>query len=69
MPECSISWNVEVDADTPVHAAFAALAFQRDPTPWATVFTVTRTTVTWSSTSTPTSWGLPRLSGLWILSA
>lgn len=40
MPEYSISWNVEIDAETPVHAAFAALALQRDPTSWATVFTV-----------------------------
>ncbi|MFC9260807.1 hypothetical protein ACFT25_13380 [Streptomyces hydrogenans] len=41
MPEYSVSWTIDVDADTPTLAAHAALAVQRDPSSWATVFTVT----------------------------
>ncbi|MFE3121860.1 hypothetical protein ACFXHD_00375 [Streptomyces hydrogenans] len=40
MPEYSVSWTIDVDADTPALAALAALAVQRDPSSWATVFTV-----------------------------
>ncbi|MFI8515298.1 hypothetical protein ACIGHB_29640 [Streptomyces sp. NPDC085460] len=40
MPEYTVSWTIEVDADTPALAAVAALAVQRDPASWATVFTV-----------------------------
>ncbi|MGY3341134.1 hypothetical protein ACVW0K_007327 [Streptomyces filamentosus] len=40
MPEYSVSWTIEVDADTPALAAVAALTVQRDPASWATVFTV-----------------------------
>ncbi|MFD9047762.1 hypothetical protein [Streptomyces zaomyceticus] len=40
MTEYSVTWTIEIDADTPVHAAVAALAIQRDHGSWATVFTV-----------------------------
>ena len=36
-----ISWEIDIDADTPVEAARKALAVQRDPESIATVFDVT----------------------------
>jgi hypothetical protein len=36
----TIVWRIDVEADTPAHAAEAALAIQRDPTSLATVFDV-----------------------------
>ncbi|MFE3121853.1 hypothetical protein ACFXHD_00340 [Streptomyces hydrogenans] len=40
MPEYSVTWTLDVEAGTPRLAALAALAIQRDPASWATVFTV-----------------------------
>lgn len=55
MPEYSVTWTIDIDADTPVHAGFEALAVHRDSTSWTTVFTVHTDEVMWSWTSTPTS--------------
>lgn len=35
-----VSWDIDLDASDPVDAARKALAIQRDPGSWATVFTV-----------------------------
>ncbi|MEU9072111.1 hypothetical protein AB0D60_35160 [Streptomyces sp. NPDC048306] len=35
-----VRWDIDVDACDPVDAARKALAIQRDPRSWATVFTV-----------------------------
>ncbi|MFB8087300.1 hypothetical protein [Streptomyces sp. NPDC055992] len=40
MHEYEITWTIDLDAVDPVEAAREALAILRDPTPWATVFTV-----------------------------
>ncbi|MFJ6784560.1 hypothetical protein [Streptomyces yangpuensis] len=69
MPEYSISWTIEIDAETPVHAAFAALALQRDPTSWATVFTVHTAHGDVVVDLNPHQPGPPRLSGPWTLTA
>ncbi|MBF6439546.1 hypothetical protein [Nocardia cyriacigeorgica] len=41
MSEYSVTWQIDVTADNPVHAAHAALAVQRDPYSTATVFDIT----------------------------
>jgi hypothetical protein len=35
-----VRWDIDLDASDPVDAARKALAIQRDPRSWATVFTV-----------------------------
>ncbi|MFE5795787.1 hypothetical protein ACFQ8C_24880 [Streptomyces sp. NPDC056503] len=40
MPEYSVTWTIDIDADTPALAAAAALGIQRDHGSSATVFTV-----------------------------
>ncbi|MFF7764330.1 hypothetical protein [Streptomyces griseorubiginosus] len=35
-----VRWDIDLDASDPVDAARKALAIQRDPGSWATVFTV-----------------------------
>ncbi|MFE9007515.1 hypothetical protein ACFYOY_36250 [Streptomyces sp. NPDC007875] len=35
-----ITWEIELEADNPVHAARQALALHREPRSWATVFTI-----------------------------
>ncbi|WP_328898551.1 hypothetical protein OHR86_00025 [Streptomyces sp. NBC_00441] len=40
MPAYEVSWTIDLDANGPVEAARAALAIHRDPSSWATVFTV-----------------------------
>ncbi|MEU9064976.1 hypothetical protein AB0D13_40650 [Streptomyces sp. NPDC048430] len=40
MQEYTVTWSIDLDADDPVHAARLALAIQRNPASWATVFTV-----------------------------
>jgi hypothetical protein len=40
MPEYVVSWEINLDADTPHEAAEKALAIHRDPTSIAYVFTV-----------------------------
>jgi hypothetical protein len=41
MPEYQVRWDIELTADSPREAAEQALRMQRDPSGWATVFTVT----------------------------
>ena len=41
MPSYLVTWEINIDADTPGCAAEEALAVQRDPTSTATVFKVT----------------------------
>ncbi|MFE6714033.1 hypothetical protein [Streptomyces sp. NPDC057695] len=67
MPEYTVSWTIEIDAETPVHAAFAALALQRDPTSWATVFTVHTDDGDVTVDLNPRQPGPPSLSGPWTL--
>jgi hypothetical protein len=40
MPNHWITWKIEIEAETPLHAARAALAIQRDPLSTATEFEV-----------------------------
>ncbi|MEU8708723.1 hypothetical protein [Streptomyces sp. NPDC048565] len=40
MQQYTVTWSIELDATDPVHAARRALAIQRNPASWATVFTV-----------------------------
>ncbi|MDQ0847778.1 hypothetical protein [Streptomyces sp. V1I6] len=40
MPEYHVIWEIDLDAADPVEAARKALTIQRNPTSWATVFTV-----------------------------
>lgn len=40
MAEYLVSWHIEVDAETPLEAAQAALKIQRDPKSEATVFDI-----------------------------
>jgi hypothetical protein len=40
MPEYRVTWEIELDADSPREAAAKALAIQRDPDSVATVFDV-----------------------------
>jgi len=40
MPLYRITWQIDLAADSPKHAAQQALAIQRDTHSWATVFTV-----------------------------
>ncbi|MYS39654.1 hypothetical protein K388_07190 [Streptomyces sp. KhCrAH-43] len=40
MPEYEITWTIDLDAAGPVDAARKALTTHRNPTSWATVFTV-----------------------------
>ncbi|MEV5204381.1 hypothetical protein [Streptomyces sp. NPDC053720] len=40
MTEYRVTWTIDLDADSPVHAARKALALHRDRLSWATVFTV-----------------------------
>ena len=35
-----VLWEIDVDAESPRHAALKARAIQRDPKSWATVFDV-----------------------------
>lgn len=35
-----VRWEIDLDASDPVDAARKALAIQRDPRSWATIFTV-----------------------------
>ena len=37
-----VTWQIDVEAETPQDAARAALAIQRNPKAWATVFDVHR---------------------------
>ncbi|MFG2667695.1 hypothetical protein ACGFY6_26050 [Streptomyces sp. NPDC048387] len=69
MPEYSISWTIEIDAETPVHAAYEALAVQRDPASWATVFTVHTEDGDVVVDLNPRQPGPPSLSGPWTLTA
>jgi hypothetical protein len=41
MPEYHVTWEIELNADSPCEAAVKALAIQRDPDSIATVFDVT----------------------------
>ncbi|HBF82629.1 MAG TPA: hypothetical protein DD420_22660 [Streptomyces sp.] len=38
--EYTVAWKIELDARDPVEAARKALAIQRNPGSWATVFTI-----------------------------
>lgn len=40
MAEFKVTWEIELEAETALEAARAALAIQRDPASTATVFTV-----------------------------
>ena len=40
--EYTVTWSINIDADTPVNAAREALAIQRDPYSTAVVFRVER---------------------------
>ncbi|MEJ8639950.1 hypothetical protein [Streptomyces sp. MS2.AVA.5] len=40
MPECHVTWEIDLNAADPVDAARKALAIQRNAASWATVFTV-----------------------------
>ncbi|NUK53366.1 hypothetical protein HRW14_24450 [Streptomyces lunaelactis] len=40
MPEYQVTWTIDLDASSPVHAARKALAIHRNPESWATIFTV-----------------------------
>lgn len=40
MKEYFVTWEIDIEADTPREAAEKALAIQRDPTSWAPVFKV-----------------------------
>lgn len=40
MPTYLVTWEIEVDAATPVIAAEIAQSIQRDPDSWATVYKV-----------------------------
>jgi spore germination protein YaaH len=42
--EYTVSWTIELDADTPEDAARQALEIHRDPDSWATHFVVVDTT-------------------------
>lgn len=41
MNEYRVMWEIDVDGDTPIDAAYAARVTQRDPNSLATVFVVT----------------------------
>lgn len=41
MPEYRVTWEMDIDADSPREAAEKALAVQRNPESIATIFTVT----------------------------
>lgn len=41
MPEYHVTWEIDLEADSPREAADHALAIQRDPDSTATVFDVT----------------------------
>jgi len=41
MQRYRVNWVIDLEADTPLEAALAALAIQRDPESIATVFDVT----------------------------
>lgn len=69
MPEYSVTWTIDIDADTPVHAAYEALAAQRDPASWATVFTVHTDGGSVVVDLNPHQPGPPNLSGPWTLTA
>lgn len=40
MPSYNVTWDIEIDADSPEEAARKALLIQRDPTSMAQVFDV-----------------------------
>ncbi|MEV6655313.1 hypothetical protein [Streptomyces sp. NPDC051219] len=40
MPECHVTWEIDLNAADPVDAARKALVIQRNAASWATVFTV-----------------------------
>ncbi|MFD7785475.1 hypothetical protein ACFV4Q_20640 [Streptomyces nojiriensis] len=61
--------TVETDADTPVHAAYEALVVQRDPTSWATAFTVHTDDGDVVVNLNPRHTGPPKMSGPWPLTA
>jgi hypothetical protein len=40
MPSYIVTWSIDIEADTPEHAAVAALAIQRNPESTAVVFEI-----------------------------
>ncbi len=40
MSEYTVTWEIDLNADSPVQAAKLARKFQLDPQSWATVFSV-----------------------------
>ena len=40
MKQFKVRWEIDIEAETPASAALQALAYQRDPASWATVFEI-----------------------------